>query len=193
MFIKLLCLAIAPAFRTSIMVLILIGSLGCTDSDREIKEASDEAHHAAGASHSHHDVAQAVPAEAGSSRDFHSGPLSISNVYIREPAPGQHILAGFATFKNEGQQALTLNHVHSADASTIEVHRTQYEEGHMQMRRVNHLVVPPKSELQFQPGGYHLMLRGVEKKLKPGEQMDITFSFEGGVTVNAIATVRAVH
>lgn len=119
--------------------------------------------------------------------------LSVTGAYLRQPAPGQTMLAAFVTFTNDSNQAYTLNHVSSPRASAVEVHRTMYNDGVMSMRHVHHLVVPPKSELVFKPGGYHLMLSGVEGELKPGEEVPLHFSFEGGTSLSVNAKVRPIH
>lgn len=138
-------------------------------------------------------------ASCGDSRDKDpaSGGLEVLHAYLRQPAPGQAMLAAYVTFNNTSNRAYKLNHIGSPRASSVEVHRTIYHNGVMSMRRVSHLVVPPQAKLVFKSGGYHLMLsgmeRGVEGALKPGDQIPLSFSFAGGLTLEVMADVRAVH
>jgi copper(I)-binding protein len=119
--------------------------------------------------------------------------LVATDAYLRQPAPGQSVLAAFVTFENTSNYAYTLKHISSPRAESIKVHNTLYEDGVMSMRPVAQLVVPPQSELTFKPGGYHLMLSGLEGTFSPGDAIPLSFSFEGGTTLEVTAEVRAVH
>lgn len=140
-------------------------------------------------------ASQAQEPQAESMQEAADAPqaLTATGAYLRQPAPGQTMLAAFVTFRNDSDQAYTLNHVSSPRASAVEVHRTMYNDGVMSMRHVHHLAVPPKSELVFKPGGYHLMLSGVEGELKPGDAVPFEFHFEGGARLSVSAEVRPIR
>ena len=40
--------------------------------------------------------------------------------------------------------------------STIDIHEHRYEDGIMQMRKVDNLMIPSKGSIVMRPGGYHL-------------------------------------
>lgn len=166
---------------------------GCSD------DASDHAgNHAprADATSSANPAGASIPAETveGLSQPAADGAgLSAEGAYLRQPAPGQKMLAAFVTFSNDSTQAYTLNHISSPRASAVEVHRTLYNDGVMSMRKVNHLVVSPKATIAFKPGGYHVMLSGVTGEFNPGDQIPLKFHFEEGVTLDVSAEVRAIH
>lgn len=163
---------------------------GCSDANQE-----HEGHNGGDISAS--ESTAVSPAGGGEIQQIDPPPggigLEALDAYLRQPAPGQSILAAFVTFKNSSNYAYTLDHISSPRAGSIKVHRTLYEEGVMSMRPVAHLVVPPQSELAFKPGGYHLMMSGLEGEFNPGDQIPLSFSFAGGTTLDITAEVRAVH
>lgn len=116
--------------------------------------------------------------------------VTVNNVFMPQLAPGQTVGAIFMRITNNSPSDIVLNHVYAPIASNIEVHRTFYDEGMMQMRPVNHVRVEAGKSLVFEPGGYHLMLFGVEKQPAVGEAFNLTLEFEGGVSVATQVKVK---
>ena len=56
----------------------------------------------------------------------------------------------------------------------------------MRMRHVRSIPVPANGTVTLQPGGHHIMMMGLTKKLKKGEIFPLTLTFEnaGKVTVD---------
>lgn len=117
--------------------------------------------------------------------------LEIEHLHINAMPPGQSTAAAYMTLRNNTDKTLVLNYVHSPIASDIEVHRVIYDQGMMQMRKVQHLSIDAGTTLLFQPGGYHLMLMGIENTPQIGETFPVTLEFEAGYTVSAQAEVRS--
>lgn len=57
----------------------------------------------------------------------------------------------------------------------------------MRMESVDELLVPAGKEVVLPPGDYHVMIKGLQKPLKVGDDIPLTFSFknQGDVTVSA--------
>jgi len=118
-------------------------------------------------------------------------PLEIEQLHINAMPPGQTSAAAYMTLRNNTEKTLVLNYASSAIASEVEVHRVIYEQGMMQMRKVNHMTIDPGVTMLFQPGGYHLMIVGIENAPQPGETFTVTLEFEAGYTVSGQAEVRS--
>lgn len=59
---------------------------------------------------------------------------------------------------------------------TAELHTHLHENGVMQMRQLDHVDVTPEKPAHFAPGGLHVMLIGLKKPLRDGEQFALTLS-----------------
>lgn len=116
--------------------------------------------------------------------------FEVNNVVIREMAPNKDVGVAYLTIVNNGKENLILNYVHSPRTDTIEVHQHLYENGMMQMRQVKHLNVDPNSALELVPGGYHLMLFGVDTAFKQGETVMFTFEFQNHPAMQVEAVVK---
>lgn len=86
--------------------------------------------------------------------------VTIENAWIRLPAPGQSIAAGYCDIRNDGAAPVTI--VGFSGPLRIAIHETRIEDGVARMRPVAALEVPAKSTAKLTPGGKHLMLYGVD-------------------------------
>ena len=59
----------------------------------------------------------------------------------------------------------------------IELHQHTHKDGMMQMRQVDKIVIPAKSSVELKPGGYHVMLIGLAKKIKKDDLVELNLLF----------------
>lgn len=116
--------------------------------------------------------------------------FEVVNLVVRETPPGSDTGVAYLSIQNNMKENLVLNYVHSPRTDVIEVHRHLYEDGLMKMREVKHLSIDPSQRLDFTPGGYHLMLFGIDERFIEGQEFDLTFEFENQPPLIVTATVR---
>jgi copper(I)-binding protein len=98
--------------------------------------------------------------------------------------------AVYATLGNAGAQSDSLVAASTDVAQTVELHETKSEGGVMKMRPVPAIPVPAKGKTELKPGGYHIMLMGLKRDLKPGETIPVTLKFERGGEVRIEAAIK---
>ncbi len=87
--------------------------------------------------------------------------------------------AAYARLVNNGKSADRLIAAKSPVAGTVEIHTHIMEGTVMRMRRVKHgIALSPGETVEMKPGGFHVMLIGLHKKLIEGETFPVTFTFE---------------
>lgn len=111
------------------------------------------------------------------------------DAWVRMPASGQTVAAGYVTFVNGGDTDLQLAAVRS-DLADAELHETVADDaGVMRMQeRTEGFVVPANGELVLAPGGAHVMLLGVDPlDLAVLDEVELVFEFVdvGELTVTA--------
>ena len=126
-----------------------------------------------------------------SSLSFAKG-MSIDAPYVREVPPGQMISASFMTLKNDNDKEVALIKASSDVAKTVELHEHVHEDGMMKMRQVAKIVIPANGATPLKPGGYHIMLIGLQRKIKAGDKIDINLEFDDGEKKTITATVKKV-
>ena len=87
-----------------------------------------------------------------------SGGLVASNVLVPAPIPGREMTAGYLTLENRSDARVTVSGVSSPQFGIVEMHDSTVANGVSRMRQLQEISVPPRSSVQFAPGGKHLML-----------------------------------
>jgi len=98
--------------------------------------------------------------------------------------------AVYLTIQNTGSQADRLVSVTSDVAQSVEIHQSQVQNNVASMQLLDTLELPAQSKIQFQPGGYHLMLIGVNRNLNPGDKITVNLQFEKSAPILVEAEVR---
>lgn len=106
--------------------------------------------------------------------------VSVSEPYIRAVPPGLPNSASYMVLTNNGDRDLVLKGASSPAAKVVELHTHLMENGMMKMRQVEKIDLPAGQTVALQPGGYHVMMIGLQQQLVPGEQIDLTLQFEDG-------------
>lgn len=112
--------------------------------------------------------------------------ITFTKPWIRLLPPTVMSTAGYVEINNSSTVADKLLNVWSPTINGVSVHQTKEVNGLLKMLEADNTTIPPNGKLILQPGGYHLMLMGVEKPLVENETVMICFEFEraGVVHVN---------
>jgi periplasmic copper chaperone A len=93
--------------------------------------------------------------------------------------------AAYFVIVNQGSEADTLVGASSGVASKAEMHETRIVNDVAEMVPIPSLDVPAGGRVEFKPGGYHVMLEGLNQDLKVGETIQLTLQFakSGAITL----------
>lgn len=116
--------------------------------------------------------------------------LTITEAWARPTILADRPGAAYFTIRNDTEQADRLIRVASPLAARIELHLHKNDGGVMRMTRVADIPVAAHSTLQVKPGGYHLMIFGLTKKLRLEDDLPLTVTFEHAGDVEVTARVR---
>jgi len=113
--------------------------------------------------------------------------VSIENPYVREVPPGQPNSASFMTLTNDTNVDIALIKASSDVAPDVELHEHVDDDGLLKMRQIPKIIIPANGTTILKPGGLHVMLIGLNKTLKSGDNVEITLEFDNGTkqTINA--------
>ena len=135
-------------------------------------------------------VLAAAAALAGCDRPPPDGTVRVSDVWVRLPAAKNR--PGGAYFRMEaGSEGTRLLGVSSPGVRWIELHETSMTGSRTRMKQRKEIEFPSRGELVFEPGGRHAMLFGIDARVKPGDHIPLTFSFNVAPPVTVDAEVRA--
>jgi periplasmic copper chaperone A len=111
--------------------------------------------------------------------------LQVDNPRVRDLLPNRDTTAGYFTIRNNTAKTVTLVSARSPAARAIEMHKTVVTEDRVGMRRIKEVPLPAGEQLEFAPGGLHLMIFGVSEMSDPfpitllfadGQEVDVAFT-----------------
>jgi len=97
--------------------------------------------------------------------------------------------AAYVTVHNVGATSDQLLRVSTPLAAQVQMHRSQLDGGVMRMRPVASLEVPIGGSIEMSTGGTHLMLMGLKRPLKAGEQFPLRLEFARAGVIEALVKV----
>ena len=106
--------------------------------------------------------------------------VEIDGAYARASIPNVPNSAAFFVIKNNSDKDIAITSANSDVAEKNELHTHIKENKMMKMIKIEKLVVPAKSSLELKSGGDHVMLMGLKKELKAGDEINLELSFSDG-------------
>jgi len=104
-------------------------------------------------------------------------PITLRNAWVRTPAPGLAVAAGYLDIANTGTATIALTGATSPAAGAIEIHTETHDGDMMQMRQIDSLSIPSGQTVSLAPGGTHLMLLQFKTA---GPRVPMTLNFSDG-------------
>ena len=121
--------------------------------------------------------------------------IHVTDAWCPPTPPGAPTAAGYLTLANVGHAAARLIGGSSPVAAQVQLHSMTTQGGVMRMRPMTGgLSVAPGATASIQPGaGMHLMLIGLKRPLRVGEQVPVTLDFARAGKVNVAFVVRPLQ
>ena len=111
--------------------------------------------------------------------DYKLGWLVIDHPHARATPPNAPVSGGFMVIKNTGTTPDRLVGGSTTFSAGFQVHEMKMDGDVMMMRPVEGgLEIPVGGQVEFKPGGYHIMFTGLFGQLKPGEKRKARLVFE---------------
>ena len=109
-----------------------------------------------------------------SAQTYQAGDLTLTDAFSY-PTTGRSG-AGYFTLTNDGAADALLDV--EADYPKVMLHKSMMKDGLMTMEHQMRVVVPPQGEIEFAPGGYHVMFMGLKEGWGVGDDIKATLIFE---------------
>ncbi|NVJ97726.1 MAG: copper chaperone PCu(A)C [Alphaproteobacteria bacterium] len=134
----------------------------------------------------------AFPPEADAhDSERHAGAIMIEKAWARKTSRTVSA-AAYMSVKNTGHETDELLDAESPIARTTMIHRSYEEDGIMKMDHMEAIALSPGETVDFAPGGFHIMLMGLEKPLEKGDVFPVTLTFQHAGKVQVIVEVSGM-
>ena len=116
---------------------------------------------------------QASEPEETSHSQVNVDSLSLDNAWVK--AADEGMTAVFGELKNSSDKDITLVGAKYDDADEVQLHETlEDNSGGMSMQeKKGGFTIPAGESLSLKPGGEHIMVMGLKKPIKPGEEISL--------------------
>lgn len=118
--------------------------------------------------------------------------IKVENPYVRATPPNLPTSAAFMNVINNSDKAVSIVKASSNVSKVVELHTHDMKDGVMKMYQVPKIDVASNGHTELKPGGFHIMLIGLKKPLKVGENVSLTLEFSNGSTKTITAPVKKV-
>ena len=116
--------------------------------------------------------------------------ISIKDVWARPGISGGNSAVYFV-IENSAQQPDTLLKAEADIAQFVELHMTSMDaEGNMSMQQQESVPVEAGAQVEFKPGGLHIMLIQLNNDLTAGETIPVTLQFQNAGPIQIQANVK---
>lgn len=115
--------------------------------------------------------------------------IKVHDAWIRH-IPGDRPVAGYFVVENKGNIDRELVSASSIGFGIIEIHESIEQDGTASMRPVESVTVPAVGRVEFQPGGYHLMMMQRKRDLRVGDVIPVTLEFADGGSQAAVFAIK---
>lgn len=107
--------------------------------------------------------------------------LMASDASVRAMPPGQPNTAAFLSLSNTGDHDIRLVSASTSVSKKAEYHsHTKDPKGVMRMAKEAFVDIKAGETFVFKTGGHHIMIMGLNKALKPGEDVDVVLTDANG-------------
>jgi hypothetical protein len=121
---------------------------------------------------------------------FADNKLEIDDAWIAEAPPVSKVMAAYMEIENETTQDRQAIAMQCREFERAEFHRTVDKEGMASMEHQQALNIPARSELELEPGGYHVMLFNPARRLLAGDNTQCRIEFDDGTGIDFQLKVR---
>jgi copper(I)-binding protein len=118
----------------------------------------------------------------------------VDDAWVRATAGAKDtsMTAAFMSLTNPGPADISLISATSPVAGLVQLHEMAMKDGKMVMQeKAGGITVPAGSHAHLAPSGDHVMLMGLKKALKPGDELPLTLRFSDGSTHDLTVPVKA--
>ena len=116
--------------------------------------------------------------------------LYISESWMRQPIAGRDMSAAYVSVVNSGRADDVLVSVQAPLAARVEIHQTRTQNGIASMEKMDTSPIPMGDGLRMEPSGTHLMLFGLKKNFKDGDELYLSLIFETSEPITIKIPVR---
>ena len=127
-----------------------------------------------------------------SSLSLMASEIEIKDAYVRASPPGIPNTAAFMEIINHTNKDISLIKVNTAISKAAELHTHDMKDGIMKMYQVPEIVIAAKGKTVLKPGGFHIMIIGLNQALKEDQKVTLEMGFSNEESITIEMPIKSV-
>jgi periplasmic copper chaperone A len=121
-----------------------------------------------------------------------TSPIEVSDAWARASLASNKNSAAYMEINNPTNEQITVLGASAITvANNVELHKSFVDEkGISRMTSIDKIVVPANSTISLSPGGIHIMLLDLKRKLQTGDNFDIILTIDGKDPLSVKTEIR---
>lgn len=111
--------------------------------------------------------------------------ITIENAFVKVMPPSTKNSAVFLDLVNNTDKTISLISASSNISEKVELHTHIDEDGMKKMIKIDSIEVPAKSTVSLRPGGMHIMLFDVKKRISENDRINVKLVFDNNNTLES--------
>ena len=116
--------------------------------------------------------------------------MLVHKAWVRAVPPTSKMSAAYMILHNNTMDADHLVSAESDVANSVELHNVRKKDEMMEMYQVKSIGIDAMGRRDLKPGSYHVMLIGLKKPLKAGDEVELTLNFMHAGAIKIKAPVK---
>lgn len=117
--------------------------------------------------------------------------LMVMNPWARATMTSSQNGVVYLSIMNKSDSTVYLNGASSKISEMVMLHQTTIDERNIaKMTSIDKVAINPKEKINLEPGGLHLMLKGISGPLMEGDNFSLILYFEKGGSIEIIVNVK---
>ena len=113
----------------------------------------------------------------------------VKDAWVRATVAQQKATGAF--MKIQSKQDAKLISISTASAEMVEIHEMSMENQMMKMQQVESITLPVGKWVELTPGGFHVMLMGLNAQAKENDEIRLSLTIEGKNKKREVLEVKA--
>ena len=118
--------------------------------------------------------------------------IHLANAWLRATPGGMTSAAVYGSLINSSAVDEFVVSITSELAESAMLHRSVSRDGMTRMLHADEILVKAGSQVDFEPGGLHVMLMGLQKPFISGDAVPLRIKLKSGIELNATAKVGGI-
>ncbi len=117
--------------------------------------------------------------------------LMVMNPWARATMTSSQNGAVYLTIMNKSDSTVYFNGASSNISEMVMLHQTIIDERNIaKMTSIDKVAINPKEQINLEPGGLHLMLKGISSPLMEGDNFSLILYFEKAESIEVVVNVK---